>query len=228
MKCSRCGQEIGTEGASFCPFCGNVLEKPSANAGQDPKVEEWLRKVNSVTSLPERKKILEKAMKDCPDQPALEWEYLFIGHEKKQKRMRVDFSIIKSYIMYIWLTPKEFDKDTAAAMREEVFGDPQLIRCLDMAKDRDQCLNDYLSRLCAEFIDVFLDGDSRFNRSLFGFKLDNRREKWMAEPAATVIRNMREDPVLTDDQKQMLVRHFYQVFSEAVGGKTSWLDQELG
>ena len=224
MKCSRCGQDIGTEGASFCPFCGNVLQKTDT----DTKVDEWLRKIRNTTSIPERKKVIEKAMKDCPDQPELEWEYLFIGHEKKQKRMRVDFSIIKSFLLYIWLTPKEFDRNMTEEMRTELFEDPQLIRCLDMADDRDKCMNEYLHRLCAEFIEVFLDGDTRFNRSLFGLRLDNRREKWMANPAATVILNIRADPMLTDDRKQMLVRNFYQAFSEATGGKTSWLDAALG
>lgn len=224
MKCSRCGQEIGTEGASFCPFCGSELSKTNAS---NIKVTEWLQKVNNATSIPERKKILEKAMKECPDQPELEWEYLFIGHEKKQKRMKVDFSIIKSYLMHIWLTPKEFDREMTDDMRKEIFEDPQLIRCLNMAADRDKCMNDYLHRLCLEFIEVFLDGNTTYNRSLFGFRLDNRREKWMADPAAIVILNIRADPVLTDEQKQMLVRHFYQAFSEATGGKTSWLDAAL-
>ena len=77
MKCSRCGQDIGPEGASFCPFCGNELQRTIS----DSKVTEWLQKISNTTSIPERKKIIEKAMKECPDQPELEWEYLFIGHE---------------------------------------------------------------------------------------------------------------------------------------------------
>ena len=223
MKCSRCGQEIGTEGASFCPFCGNVLQK----TGKNEKVDEWLRKIGSVTNIPERKKIIEKAMKECPDQPELEWEYLFIGHEKKQKRMRVDFSIIKSYLLQIWLAPKDFDTALKTEMREELFGDPQLIRCLDMAEDREKCMSDYLHRLCTEFIEVFLEGDNRFNKTLFGLRLDNRKEKYMAPPAATVILNIRADPDLTGEQKQLLESHFYRAFSEATGGRTSWLDTEL-
>ena len=225
MKCAKCGKETEMNGAAFCPFCGAALEvKPAI---EDEKVKEWLGKIAAATSVPERKKVIEKARQELPECPEIEWEALFIGHQKKHKRNSIDYSIVKSYLLQLWLTPKEYDRETAREIREELFGDPQLIKCLGMAKDRDECLDAYLKRLSIEFIDVFLDGSTTWNGSFFGFRLDRKKEKTMAVPAATVILNVRKDENLSAEQKEVLERNFYAAFKEWSKGATQWLDEEL-
>ena len=225
MKCAKCGRETEMNGAAFCPFCGAALE--AAAAPNDEKVTEWLGKIAAVASLPEKKKVIEKAREALPNCPEIEWEALFIGHEKKHKRNSIDFSIVKSYLLQLWLTPKEFDRETAEEIRTELFGDPQLIKCLEMAGDRQACLEAYLKRLSAEFIDVFLDGSTTWNGSFFGFRMDKRKEKTLAVPAARVILNVRKDEGLTGEQREVLERNFYAAFKEWSKGATQWLEEEL-
>ena len=78
MICNKCGKEIQGEEIAFCPYCGTRLkmaEKPQISK----TAEEWVDRAMKTTSLPERKKILEEAQRVCPDDPAIEWELLFIG-----------------------------------------------------------------------------------------------------------------------------------------------------
>ena len=99
MICNQCGKEIAGEGISFCPYCGAKLAQPKGKA-VSPEAEEWIRKALSVTSMPERKKILEEAKRACPEEPAIDWALLFVGTpEPKPPRGRIDFSIIKSWLL---------------------------------------------------------------------------------------------------------------------------------
>ena len=78
MTCIKCGKEITGEGIAFCPYCGAKLETAEKKP-VSKEAEEWVQKALKVTSLPERKKILEQAKTACPDSTEIDWELLFIG-----------------------------------------------------------------------------------------------------------------------------------------------------
>ncbi len=230
-QCVGCGKPLPLEGAAFCPFCGAAQQPapaPAVSSSLPPEAEAYLRKAEKADSIPARKKILLEARALFPDCFPIEWEYLFIGHEGKSRlRNRLDFSIIKSYLLEMYLMPEEFSEERKQADRTELFEDPQLLRCLRMGKDPDQLMRDYLLRLSREFIDLFLEGDSRINRTFLGIRLNRNPEKALSQAAVRVIRNMEADTLLPEDRRRLLTQCFYQAFSIRLGGQTGWLDAEL-
>ena len=78
MTCRQCGRETAGEGIAFCPYCGAKIVA-AENGQTSAETEKWVRKALKITSLPERKKLLDQAKKACPDAPEIDWELLFIG-----------------------------------------------------------------------------------------------------------------------------------------------------
>ena len=233
VSCIKCGKPLTVADAVFCPFCG-ADQRAAAPAAEpvsrsvSPEAEKWLRQAEKAPSVPARKKILLEARAVCPDCFPIEWELLFVGHgDKPHPRNQIDFSIIKSYLLEMYLTPEEFSEERKQADRLELFEDPQLIRCLRMSGDPDRTMQEYLLRLSREFIDLFLEGDSRINKTFLGFRLDRNPEKTLSRAAAGVLRNIQADGQLPEDRRRLLYQIFYQAFSLRLGGQTAWLDAEL-
>lgn len=224
MNCRQCGKEIPNAEMLFCPYCGAKLgAEPEKKAS--PEAEEWLRRALAVTSLPERKKILEQARAACPDEPAIEWEWLFIGHpDPKPRRGRMDFSIIKCFLLQIYRKPEEFLPERREVMRQEIFGDPQLQRCMDMAEDPQKLLDDYLLRLTREYIELFLEEDNEVMGNIFGFRIGRNKAKRLAGPVAGILQRIEADEGLAEGQRRQLLSAFYRSFAQRMGGETSWLD----
>ncbi len=230
-QCIKCGKPLTVADAVFCPFCGadQRTAPPAEPVSQavSPEAEKWLRQAEKASSIPARKKILLEARAVCPDCFPIEWELLFVGHgDKPHPRNQIDFSIIKSYLLEMYLTPEEFSEERKQMDRQELFGDPQLLRCLRMSGDPDRALQDYLLRLSREFIDLFLEGDNRISKTIMGFRLDRNPEKTLSRAAAGVLRNIQADEQLPDDRRRLLYQIFYQAFSIRLGGQTGWLDAE--
>ena len=143
MICRQCGKEITGEGIAFCPFCGAKIAATE----------------NVQASLPERKKLLDQAKQACPDAPEIDWELLFIGTPNpKPKRGRMDFSIIKSWLLQIYRNPGEFSAEERNAMRHELFEGEKLRAILAASADPKAKMQEYLNRLGREYVDIFLKG----------------------------------------------------------------------
>lgn len=204
MICNQCGKEIAGEGISFCPYCGTKLAQPKGKA-VSPEAEEWIRKALRVTSIPERKKILEEAKRACPDDPAIDWELLFVGTpEPKPPRGRIDFSIIKSWLLQIWRKPGDFPEAKRDAMREELFDSPQLQRTLAAYANPEEKMREYLERLCREYITIFLKEDNQLMGNIFGLRIGRNRDKILAGAVEEMIRRIETDNHLTEERQKML------------------------
>ena len=204
MTCIRCGKEITGEGMSFCPYCGGRLAVPEAEASSE-EAEEWIRKAMKVTSLPERKKILEKAREACPGDPGIEWELLFIGTpDPKPPRGKLDFSIIKSWLLQIYRKPEGFSREKRDAMRRELFEGPQLKSVLEASADPEKKTREYLERLCREYVEIFLKEDNQLMGNIFGLRIGKNRDKILQETVSAMIRRIDADEQLAPEQKQML------------------------
>jgi len=220
MKCARCGKEIAGEEIAFCPYCGEKILREKTPEQTDPRVEEWIRKALAVSSLPERKKILDQAKAECPDSPEIDWELLFIGHkDPKPPKGRLDFSIIKSWLLQIYRTPGEFSDEKRNAMRKELFEDPQLISVLEASGDPEGKMEEYLYRLCREYIEVFLEEDNRLMGNLFGFRLGRNKEERLARPVSEMVHRMEADEALTPERREQLSRIMRQAFETRKGGR---------
>ena len=228
MNCRQCGKEIPDEKMLFCPYCGAKLGEEPAQRKISPEVEEWLRKVKAASNLPKRKDILEAARHACPDEPELEWEWLFIGHKNpKPPRGMMDFSIIKCYLLHIYRKPEVFSAARREEMRREIFGDPQLQRCLALSDNPDRKLEEYLLRLTREYIELFLEDDNQVMGVVFGFRLSRNKAKRLAEPVAYMLQRIKTDEGLTAEQREQLFSAFYKSFSLRMEGETAWLDEKL-
>ena len=202
--CRQCGKEITGDGISFCPYCGSRLEAIPEKA-VSKEAEEWIRKSLSVTSLPERKKILEQAKKACPEDPEIDWELLFIGTpDPKPPRGKVDFSIIKSWLLQIYRKPDDFSAEKRDAMRHELFHGAQLQSVLASCENQEQKMREYLERLCREYVDIFLKEDNQLMGNIFGLRIGRNRTKILENAAAEMIRRAEGDELLSDEEKQML------------------------
>ncbi len=225
--CPRCGRQGAQEGAMFCPFCGAQLSKPEA--AQVPAGAQAL--LDRAAALENNKKklaLLRRAREEYPDCLAVEEEWLFQGNLPEKGSLVLDFSRIKCYLLHLYLTPDAFDAARQAAMRQELFHHPQLLRCLSLAPSADEYMAHYLGRLCREFIQVFLKGSSEYMPRLMGFQLERNPARVLARPVAQMMRNIEADEALGEEERSPLCAALRLAFGAECGGEMRWLLQELG
>ncbi len=224
--CRQCGRTIETEGVAFCPYCGTKLEA-AAPVTETPEEEKWLRKAAQVKSYPERREILLKGLKECPDSREIRWELLFTGEQEDKRRWTVDFSVIKCWVLEMYRKPGDFTEDKRNRMREKLFEDPELKECLEMYGDPEGKQREYLQRLCREYVELFLEGSNEVMGSFLGFHSDRNKDKKLAVPVAEMIKRVREDEKLSTDQREQLWKALYQGYAARNGGRTECLDERL-
>lgn len=227
MICGQCGKTIEGEGIAFCPYCGAKLQAPEAQEPVNPEAEKWIQKAMSVSSYPERKRILLKGLEACPGSREIEWELLFVGEEGSRRGKTLDFSIIRCWVLDIYRKPGQFSAAKRDELRAWLFDAPKLQACLNRFEDPEKKQQEYLLRLCREYISIFLEGDSQVMGNLFGFTLSKNKEKRLAEPAAQIIAAIQKDEELSPQQREQLRKAFYQAYSLNNDGKTEYLDAQL-
>ena len=225
--CSQCGKTIEGEGIAFCPYCGAKLQAPEAQEPVNPEAEKWIQKAMAVSSYPERKKILLKGLEACPDSLEIRWEMLFIGEEGPKKGKVINYSIIKSWILEIYWKPKDFSTEQKDRMRAELFDAPQLKETLALFEDPERKQEEYIQRLCREYVELFLEGNNQVMGNIFGFQIGKNKDRKLAAPVAQMIRNIRADEKLNPEQQEMLRRALYLAYSARTGGGTEHLDAAL-
>lgn len=224
-SCSRCGKQIEGEGIAFCPWCGAKLETGKAPEARNEGADRWIRKALSVNSYPERKKILTEAQKACPGSREIAWEQLFIGETETKRGKGIDFSIIKSWILEIYLKPGDFSEEKRTKMRSQLFDDPELVRVLHLFEQPEEKQREYLQRLCREYVELFLEGSNLIMGNIFGFRLERNKEKRLAVPVAQMIGRIRADEKLLPEQREQLWKALYQAYGTRTGGKMECLDE---
>ena len=224
--CNRCGKQIEGEGAAFCPYCGHKLPAEETS-GLNPEEEKWIREARAAISYPERKKILLKGLKACPDSREISWELLFVGEEPPKKGWGIDFSIIQCWVLEIYRDPKAFSEAKRDQMRSQLFDSPKLTVTLRLFDDPEQKQQEYLQRLCREYVELFLEGSNLVMGNVFGFRIERNKEKKLAVPVAEMIRRIRADEKLLPEQREQLWKALYQAYGARAGGKMEYLDNAL-
>lgn len=224
--CSHCGKRIEGEGVAFCPFCGCKLPAEDAPV-QNPEEEKWIQKALASTSYPERKKILTEGLKACPGSRGIAWELLFVGDEPPKKGWGIDFSIIQSWVLEIYRDPKAFSEAKRDQMRAKLFDSPKLTETLRLFENPEQKQQEYLQRLCREYVELFLEGSNLVMGNIFGFRIERNKEKKLAVPVAEMIGRIRADEKLLPQQREQLWKALYQGYGARTGGKMEYLDEAL-
>ena len=228
MICNQCGKTAEGEGIVFCPYCGARLTPAAETAvPRNEEAEKWVSKAMNVQSYPERKKILLKGLEACPGSREIEWELLFIGEEPQKRTWGMDFSIIKSWILEIYLNPKQFSEEKKDQMRARFFDDPKLKECLNRFDNPADKQREYLQRLCREYVELFLEGSNQVMGNFLGIRIERNKEKRVAVPVADMINRIRADEKLSPEQREQLWKALYQGYASYANGKTQYLDERL-
>jgi len=224
VLCPRCGQQA-VEGAAYCPFCGTPL--PQRAGALSPEGQALLSRAVETSDPKKKHDLLLQARELCPNCLDVEEALLFLGRLYERNPRKVDFSVIKCYLWHMYLTPDEFTPEKRQEMRDELFHDPQLERCLALAPDAALFLRQYLEKLAAEFVNLFLKGSNRYTNAIFGIRLDSRMEKVLAPHVAGMLQAIQNDARLEDDQRDLLYYALYRAFLSETGGNPDWLNAQL-
>lgn len=227
ISCPHCGKTLDMNGgALFCPYCGKALKQAIASPVTEQE-RDVLAKVEAMDDPVKKHRVLTEALAKYPQSLPIAEELLFLGRLYERGRGTLDFSVIKCYLLNIYLEPEAMAPARVDELRHELFNHPDLERCLALAPDREAFLKHYLHRLGCQFIDLFLRGSSRYMRRIFGFGLESRAPKLLAAPAARMIAAMRDDTALSEGQRAMLMQAFFDAFSSQLSGDTQWLLTEM-
>ncbi len=224
-QCPACCRELPVSDAAFCPYCGKALQNAQREVPQE--VKRVLSEVEKQKDPVQKHKMLTDAEQRFPDSLEIAEEILFLGRLYERSPKKLDYSVIKCYLWQMYLTPKEFSLAQKNAMREELVRHPRLERCLELAPDRDAFMRRYLIRLAGEFVHVFLMGSTHYTRTVFGFRVDNRMGRVLADPAADMLCAIRGDDALEHAERAMLYDAFYRAFVTETGGESQWVDALL-
>jgi hypothetical protein len=203
------------------------LSAKSAAAQEPEAVRAALKKVEETTDPRKKFELLRAAEQEYPQSLGVARELLFLGRLHERGGRNVDFSIIKCFLLMVYLEPGQFTKQRRDELRNELFHHPQLEKCLSLCEDQESFLRQYLLRMAGDFIVLFLRGDSRYMRRIFGFGLDSRAPKLLADPVAGMIQRIQDDEALSPEQRDMLSRTVYQAFAKDMSQDTQWLDEKL-
>ena len=226
--CKQCGKTVEGKGMAFCPYCGTKLAYTGdPEESRNSEAEKWIEKALSVHSYPERKKILQKGLEACPGNREIEWEMLFVGEEPPKRLRGIDYSIIKSWILEIYLKPGEFSEEKKNQMRSQLFDEPKLKECLNRFENPEDKQREYLQRLCREYVELFLEGSNLVMGNIFGFRVERNKEKRLAAPVAEMISRIRADEKLSPEQREQLWKALYQGYAVRANGVTEYLDEKI-
>lgn len=213
--CPRCNRIITQPEAAFCPFCGARLT--AQTDAIPPEAAALLEKVSQQQNNRKKLALLQKAREQFPGCLAVEEEWLFQGKLPTKAAHVLDYSGIKCHLLNLYLTPEEFPRERQDAMRQELFHDPQLLRCLSLTDSPEVFTAHYLERLCREFIQIFLFGSNRYMPRLMGFQLERNPAKVLAKPVAEMLRAMAADEGLTPSQRAGLQSAMEAAFAVECG-----------
>ena len=218
VQCRNCHKTIKeADTVVFCPFCGERL-----SAG-GPDLKEARQEQDPV----KKHEMLLKLREQYPESLEVAEEILYLGRLYDRGKKGLDFSVIKCYVLNVYLDPKAIKRDRREELRKEIFNHPDLDRCLALAEDKDVFLRRYLERISEEFVRLFLKGSTLHMHSFFGFINTSKAPKHLAVPAARMIADMLHDEGLTEEQRKMLAQAFYAAFARQLEGNTQYLDAEL-
>lgn len=223
--CPMCRRELNVADAAFCPYCGAAMQAEKKPVPEE--IRKLLTQVEAQKDPVRKHAMLMAAEKQYPDSLEIAEEILFLGRLHERSSKKLDFSVIKCYLLHMYLTPEHFSPEKKNAMREELISHPHLRRCLALAPDADAFMRHYLSRLASEFVALFLMGSNYYTKSFFGFRLDNRMGRVLAEPAADALCAIRSDDQLELRQRALLYDAFYRAFVTETGGESKWVDALL-
>ncbi len=249
LICPGCGGRMDIEAERelvpfSCPYCAAPLtpqkngqavvlraspaplSRQAPRAGED--VSDLLRRAQEESDPVKRYAILQKAEEAAPDNLQVQLALLLHGRLHERDRRKIDFSVIKCYLLHAFEEPEAHPFAQREDMLRELFSEERLVKAMELAPDGRAFLREYLMALSGEYIHLFLRGSSRHMKPIFGFAPAGKPSRLLAAPAADMLRCMLREQALSEDQRNMLAGAFYNAFANEFQGETAYLDEALG
>lgn len=220
-NCPVCGGAMearALEGQTVyaCPACAarqgiaSAEKKPSAL--QEKLAKERKPKVKYA--------IIQEALKANPDDFDANRALLYHGRLHEPMRGRgLDFSIVKCHLLSIFHTPEKYSAREMAEKAEELLRGEQLQKTMALSGDGEAFFAEYIEKLSAEYVDMFIRSDSRYANMAFGFaRSKDSLAKTCAEPVRRMLENIRESALLDENQRMLLLRAVRQGYTSLFPG----------
>ncbi len=201
-------------------------DKPAPHSLEDPVP--YLKKAQEESDPVKRYALLKKAEEAAPEDLRVQKALLLHGRFHERDRRKVDFSVIKCYLLHAFEVPEEHTHAQREQMVRELFEEERLQKAMALAGDPQAFLKEYLTALSGEYIRLFLKGSSRYMKPIFGFAPVGKPQRLLAEPVADMIERMLSEPLLTGPRQELLSRAFYAGFAQEFQGETLFLEEALG
>ncbi len=248
LICPGCGGRMDIEAERelvpfSCPYCASpltpqkngqavVLKASPAQVKMPSRIGEdipgLLRRAQEESDPKKRYALLQKAEEAAPENLRVQLALLLHGRLHERDGRKIDFSVIKCYLLHAFEEPEAYPPARREEMFRELFSQERLVKAMDMAPDGKGFLREYLTALSGEYIHLFLRGSSRHMKPVFGFAPAGKPSRLLAAPAAGMIRRMAGEQALSGDQREMLAGAFYQAYVNEFQGETAYLDEALG
>lgn len=229
--CPNCGKaidvQIGDGCETQCSLChaflhaqqnGEAVHLFMEEPAQAEDVNKQLAQIGSEKDPVKKHAALLALDQQYPNQLSVRYAILLHGRLHERSSKRLDFSVIKCYLLNPYEEPKNHKAETRKAFYEELFHGEELERCLSLAKDKEQFMKTYLQDLCERYIALFLMGSSRYSGSLLGFMKFSTPEKRLRVPIEAMIARMEEDALMTSAEKQLLQTALRNAFARRFSG----------
>lgn len=171
---------------------------------------------------------LMRAADIAPDDLRIHKALLLRGDLHKRDPHHPSFHVIKCYLLHAFEHPEKHDDKEKQRMTRELFDHEQLTRCLALAPDRESFLREYLQELSAEYVRLFIAGDTNHTRAILGITIASKQPEFLAIPAFDVLNNIFLSPYLSEEEKLLLGSSFYRAYRTHMEGRTEPLDAKLG
>lgn len=175
----------------------------------------------------EKHQLLLKAEELDKDNLKIQHALLMHGRLHERNPKRVDFSVIKCYILHVYEHPEQHEEEDIRLKTRELFDEERLQTCLALAPHPDSYLREYIEELSLEYIRLFLEGDASNVPSLFGITRKHSVARYLAKPMADMVHNMLSSAYLRMHEQQLLAGIFYRACHRYLNGKTEYLDSLL-
>lgn len=171
---------------------------------------------------------LKRAEIMAPDSLDVQRALLMQGRLHERGRVAGDYSVIKCYLLHCFEHPEKHSQQEQEQMAREIFDNPHLKNCIALSPQPEAFLKDYLTELCAEYMHIFIAGDTSHAPAIFGLATKGMLHRYLAKPSNDLLRNVLSSPWLSAEEQLLLARSFYQAFHRQMEGQTKELDKLLG
>ena len=178
IKCPACGGTMRLEEGRLlraCPYCGAELSRAKPpRAGREIPGPSELEKKLAEAKITRRRSIssFSPRWKEYPNDFGANRALLYHGrlHEDCITRRGIDYSVVKCYLFNVFESPEKYTDAELDAKYAELLEGEQLKKVLSLCGDADVFFRDYIRCLAAQYVDLFIRGESRNSTVMFGFR----------------------------------------------------------